>query len=118
MAVANLMCRLFKPPGWQKVLLWSVAVMCNLNFALTVVMKLARCRPFLAPWNWDGGKVERTECGDYQPYLMYFLYAAGEFFFPDLDKLYVERFGKSSSFLSLFSLYEYVLCCVPSNLPS
>lgn len=78
MAVANLMCRLFKPPTWQKALLWSIAVLCNVNFALTVVMKLARCTPFLAPWKWDGGIKEETQCGDYQPYLNYFLYTAGE----------------------------------------
>lgn len=50
MAVVSLLCRLFKPLRYQKVILWILAILCVLNFGIVSVLDFLRCEPRRALW--------------------------------------------------------------------
>lgn len=76
MAVVSLLCRIFKPRRWQTVVLWSIVVICNLNFVLGFILELFRCKPLRVPW--IARSVMEQQCWDQWVYIKYCLYAAGE----------------------------------------
>lgn len=90
MAVVSLLCRLFKPKRWHRILLWSVAIISNINFIFGFVLQLFRCKPLRVPW--DAG-VDDDQCWDQWLYIKYCLYAAGVYSFTSTCPCAIIRCG-------------------------
>ncbi|KAI1881562.1 hypothetical protein JX265_000388 [Neoarthrinium moseri] len=80
-AIVVLLCRLLNPRPWHRALLWSLAVICTINFVLAALFGMISCDPPRATWDVS---ITVKQCWDPWVLMDFFFYAASFSAFLDL----------------------------------
>lgn len=75
LAVVSLLCRVFAPPVWLQVMLWGLAVLCLLNFAVVSALVVFPCQPVAAAWD---ASIPNAKCIPAWTFVHFCTYVASE----------------------------------------
>lgn len=75
LAVVSLLCRIFKPCRAHKILLWTAAVLCLVNFTAVILLAWLPCRPIEAGWDIS---ITEKKCLDPWVYVKFCYYASSK----------------------------------------
>lgn len=73
LAVVGLICRVFKPDRWHRIVLWFIGILCTLNFIVVCMVGLLQCQPIQAQWDLT---IKGAKCIDPLQWVHYNYYAA------------------------------------------